>query len=534
MTTIAQLLATTALIMGGTQHPLTAPTDQPPFVNTYMGNAVNGYIVPAGTNEPINRVAVYTPEEFFPTFGSRTFDQSVEAGRGNLNKCVHASSGCVYNTAVGSNAPAAGDTFVIFGYSQSAVVATQVKRDLIAGYDPTNPGATPQTSFVLVANPNRPNGGILERFYPYSIPILGVTFNGATPTNSPTDSKGNYIFPTTDVVRQYDGWGDFPAYPLNLLATANAIAGIYYLHGDYSSVGLGDAVYQGTTGDTRYYIIPTQRLPILRPLAQLGVPDPILAVLDAPLRVLIEAGYARTTNPGVPTLAGLVPLVNPITLLGNVAGSIPVGIDNGLQGIGVGRALGTTPAGPFGVGGPTLPAPPPAAPMMAAATAGGLGPAVTTESTATTDPPASSRSTILAAATAGGAARPATAMQAPTTTQAKPLEPAATGASSPTVEPTPAVGAPAQAAADPPPTQQPATTAAASSTPPVTRAEPDRPKVRGPIEFDAPKPPALPPAGDKPSKGVSNALTGQGSKPAADAGAPAAASAAGGQSSNAA
>jgi hypothetical protein len=34
-----------------------------------------------------------------------------------------------------------------------------------------------------------------------------------------------------------------------------------------------------------------RRLPLLLSLKVIGVPDPILAVLDAPLRVLIEAGY---------------------------------------------------------------------------------------------------------------------------------------------------------------------------------------------------------------------------------------------------
>ena len=36
-----------------------------------------------------------------------------------------------------------------------------------------------------MSNPNRPNGGILERFVGAYIPILGVTFSGAMTTNSP-------------------------------------------------------------------------------------------------------------------------------------------------------------------------------------------------------------------------------------------------------------------------------------------------------------------------------------------------------------
>src|SRR5258705_6927071 len=81
-----QLQAATALIMGGTQHPLLGPTDQPPFVTAYLNNAIDRYIDPAaaagtGTLGPAtNAVAVYGPEEFFPVFGSRTFDDSTAIG----------------------------------------------------------------------------------------------------------------------------------------------------------------------------------------------------------------------------------------------------------------------------------------------------------------------------------------------------------------------------------------------------------------------------------------------------------------------
>jgi hypothetical protein len=71
----------------------------------------------------------------------------------------------------------------VFGYSQSSTVATYEKNYRIAH---RSIGTT--VSFVLTSNPNRPNGGILERFVCLYIPIIGVTFNGATPTNSPIGS----------------------------------------------------------------------------------------------------------------------------------------------------------------------------------------------------------------------------------------------------------------------------------------------------------------------------------------------------------
>ena len=122
-----------------------------------MSNAVTGYINPAaeaptGTGgDPIesvadgdDRYAVITPEQFFPVFGSMTFDDSVVAGLANLSRCVRGSAECDYNEepAVEPGPPAdppiAGDEFVIFGYSQSAVIASLLKQDLI-----DNPSKTP-------------------------------------------------------------------------------------------------------------------------------------------------------------------------------------------------------------------------------------------------------------------------------------------------------------------------------------------------------------------------------------------------------
>jgi hypothetical protein len=177
-----------------------------------------------------------------------------------------------------------GDGDVIFGYSQGAVVASKYKAS-----DPNT-----NITYVLVENPNRPNGGILERFNGLYIPILGVSFNGAVVDNGA---------PTVDISRQYDGWSDFPTYPLNILATANAIAGIVYLHGNTQNftdpavltdiLADGDPRYYQEHGSTTYYVIPTAQLPILMPFRGI-VPDPILNALDTPLRAIIESGYDRT------------------------------------------------------------------------------------------------------------------------------------------------------------------------------------------------------------------------------------------------
>lgn len=351
-TPVAVLVAnTTALVMGGTFHPLTGPRDSPEFVTAYLDNAVDNQIAGAYGDTVTNAVAVYTPEEFFP-LGKLTFDDSVAEGLANLGRCLRAEAGCVYNVdpavtaRVGTVAPQHDDTFVVFGYSQSAAVASLLKRQLI---DAAGPEHLPAT-FMLTANPMRPNGGVLGRFPALTIPILGITFHGATPT---AGVDGAYR--TVDVVRQYDGLGgDFPVRPLNLLATVNALLGYGMLHGETVDAPFSQARFQGREGDTDYYLIGTDLLPLLQPL-QLFVPRPILSALDAPLRVLIEDAYDRDAGPGVPTPARWWPVKDLAGTAAKLIASVPVAVDNLTEGFGFGRVLGTSAPGVFGVGGPDLP-----------------------------------------------------------------------------------------------------------------------------------------------------------------------------------
>src|SRR5262245_44887444 len=329
MTTAIQLQATTALIMGGTWHP--DPNA------AYIADVSQRYINPfADLPYDPPALAVHTPEEFFPVAGSLTFDDSVAGGVVDLQDAVDA------------NTPKADDQVIIFGYSQSGRIATIAKRNFIADYDPADPDATPIAGFVMLANPNKPNGGILERFeFIGTIPFLGITFDGATPTDGPQNPDGGYVAPTKDITFLYDGVADFPVWVLNPLALLNALAGSVYFHGE-SPTADANLIYQGSAGDTDYYIVDHDIVPILRPLATIGVPHFVLSALDAPMRVLIETAYRRDLGPGVPVQASLLPNVNPITLTVNLVRSIPVGIDNALEELGAGRPLGTTRPGPYG------------------------------------------------------------------------------------------------------------------------------------------------------------------------------------------
>lgn len=295
---MAQLLSTTALIMGGTWMTVENPDHMAAMNEAYLGNL------------PANDLRwVQTPEQFWPATGisDMTFDKSVAEGVGNLDDDIHNTTG----------------TKIVVGYSQSATIATKEKRDLAlqsaAGQEVPLPD---ELSFVLVANPNRANGGILARFPGLYIPILDVTFDGATPEDQ---------YQTIDVAREYDLISDFPEYPLNLLATANALAGYVYLHGHYGpdTVDLNApgtiSCCEGST--TTYYLIPTDKLPILQPLRDAGVPPVLVDSVEPVLRVLIDLGYDRTPeNMGKPTPAKLFGPVDPVKLATDLSEAVKEGV----------------------------------------------------------------------------------------------------------------------------------------------------------------------------------------------------------------
>lgn len=300
----------TALIMGGFGNP--GPT--PLYVQEVNNNYINS---PEGALYPgYEAVPQYTPEQFFPVSGltSLTFDQSVAQGVVDLN------NGITQNLA---NGPVG-----VFGYSESATVATDEMRNLIAAGNPD----TSQLGFTLVGDPNNPDGGILERFVGLYIPLLDVSFNGATP-DAPFDTN---IFTI-----QYDGVADAPQYPLDLPSDLNALLGYFYVHSDYPTTPdtafnagsvipcptLSDCVTLPTDGGmTHYYEMLTQNLPLLDPLRSIPfLGNPMADLIQPDLRVIVDLGYGDGYA-NVPTPAGLFPLFNPVT----VGGELLTGAEQGV------------------------------------------------------------------------------------------------------------------------------------------------------------------------------------------------------------
>jgi PE-PPE domain len=287
------------LIMGGTEQPDPVPP-YPMDVNVdYIEpNLQNIY---PGTTDTVT--VLPTPEQLFPLpgFSQLTVGQSMVQGLQDLQ------------TALASEPP--GTDTIVFGYSQSATIATD-ELDEIANGTVSRPPSPAELAFVLVGDPNNPDGGLLERFDGFYVPGFNLAFNGATPDS---------VYPTDVYTHEYDGAADFPQYPLNLLADVNAILGVFYDHdyADLTPAQVATAVVEAVSpgaGDTTYYFIPTQTLPLLEPLAQASAPQWLIDLLTPDLRVLVDMGYGSIGSSlgdeyaNLPTPASLFELVNPITV----------------------------------------------------------------------------------------------------------------------------------------------------------------------------------------------------------------------------
>ncbi|WP_099223771.1 PE family protein [Mycobacterium persicum] len=283
----------TALIMGGTGYPT--------FPAPVLAALDSAYIQPIfGPNNP---VAQYTPEQWWPFIGHLSLDQSIAQGVTALNNGINAE---LQN----------GHDVVVFGYSQSAAVATNEIRALMALPVGQQPDPS-RLAFMMIGNINNPNGGILERYTGLYVPFMDVSFDGATPSNSPYQT---YIY-----TGQYDGYAHNPQYPLNILSDINAFMGIRFVHNAYpvTAADVANAVplptSPGYTGNTHYYMFLTQDLPLLQPLRALPFVGPPLADLIQPdLRVLVDLGYGYGYA-DVPTPASLFGFVNPITVISHLA-----------------------------------------------------------------------------------------------------------------------------------------------------------------------------------------------------------------------
>jgi hypothetical protein len=305
----------TTLVIGGSGTPIPGQTYVSQVVSNFITNPLFNPLFPF---DPSRVQGLNTPEGYYPFTGIKDLPVGVSISRGVT----------ILDQAIQS-AVAGGNTANVLGYSQSAVIASLEMRAL-------NPTDTPGGSaipfghlnFTLLGDPMNPNGGLLERFVGLTIPSGGLDFYGATPGNS---------FPTKIFTQEYDGYADFPQYPIDFLADLNAFFGSAFVHGSYpilTATQLGTAITLPTAGDTTttYYMIPTPNLPLLDPVRAIPfIGNPIADLVQPDLRVLVDLGYGSTTQgwstgpANVPTPFGVIPPVSPGAVVSALAAGTPQG-----------------------------------------------------------------------------------------------------------------------------------------------------------------------------------------------------------------
>lgn len=288
------------------------------------------YLTPHGFTG--TTVPVTTPESLYPFTGpfSMTFDNSTSQGLQIIEDAIKAQ--------IAAGGVSAENPVVVGGYSQSSSIDSLLIPKLADdGIDADN------VHFVLLGDPNNPNGGMLERF---AIPdgsnpdatTLGLTFSGATPSD---------VSPTDVYTYEYDGFADFPKYPINFLSDLNAYLGIIFNHIAYlgltpeqlTPVADGGSLVQlpteATDGLTNYYMILSGSLPLLDPLRLVPfVGNPLADLLQPALSVLVNLGYGSIDNgwsPGyadVPTTLGFLP---DQSVLDQVPAALLAGLQQGVQ-----------------------------------------------------------------------------------------------------------------------------------------------------------------------------------------------------------
>ncbi|TLF69446.1 PE-PPE domain-containing protein [Nocardia asteroides NBRC 15531] len=345
----AALAATTALIVPGTG------TSDPGVAHNFESNAYQHFIDPGarGCSDNSCPGVVFVPVPYDASLWPVISSKGPEASSAKWDPSV--ADGVASLGALAARQLGGDGRVVIFGYSQGSTVASAQK----AGSAGLSQADKDRLAFVLIANPNRPNGGIIERPVRFGgIPVADITFGPPTPTDTG--------IATRDIAMQYDGISDFPAYPLNVLADANALLGTLLIHPSYlqpkgngagSEPKAGAAIYGyrdpaeyiaqqdcatypehcQTHGDTTYVTIPNPdgTLPLLYPLRAIGqhtgntaVTEPAAVLVEPALRVLIETGYNRADY-SAPTPLQFAEPLNPAKMA-TLGTDLPAAIDQGI------------------------------------------------------------------------------------------------------------------------------------------------------------------------------------------------------------
>ena len=164
-------------------------------------------------------------------------------------------------------------TKVVFSYSEGARSVAKWMEQHAGDSDAPSPD---ELSFVLIGNPTRAYGGSDKKAMPQT------------------------QYQVIDVSRQYDPASDFPDDPTNLIALLNSLAAFTVIHTDYEGVDMYDpANIVWKEGNTTYVFVPTENLPLLEPLRNLGLKG-LADALNGPLKEIVERAYDRSYLPTAP------------------------------------------------------------------------------------------------------------------------------------------------------------------------------------------------------------------------------------------
>jgi hypothetical protein len=352
--TAAVTLAATALIVPGTG------THNIETVMGYKENARDRYITPADpacTAAGCTLVGIPYPASFWPiplpgwcpNLSCDTWNESVGTGVTNLD-----------TTLTPYKNPTSTEQVVIFGYSQGGAVVSHEMYNLAS----LDPAVKDRFTVVTIGNIENPQGLWSRLSFLPTIPILNVTFGPQLPTNIGIKSI-NYSF-------EYDPVGDAPLYWGNPLAMLNALAAFEYVHGyyldpnsnaptdslpyGYNDTTLATAIQNAphrTYQDATFVLIPQQgTLPIMQPFMDIAsatgttaLVKPFVDLFSPLTKVLIDLGYNRIANPGIPQMLSILPF-NPFQNWVDVGVKLVVAGVQGVQAFLGDLGVGTTMIAP--------------------------------------------------------------------------------------------------------------------------------------------------------------------------------------------
>jgi hypothetical protein len=255
-------VAATTLFVGGILEPM--------LYEPIMSHALGGMFTGTDpvTNTPWVRQSVPWPAQMAPFLGFMSLGDSVSHGRDNLVAEIAAAQ------------KRDNGSVTVVGASAGSLVVDETLR-----YYQEHPEQAPDpkhVTFVVIADGSRQ-----DAFRPGSLfdSLAGYTYQSPPQT----------AYHVSVVASEYDGFADFPDQPLNLLAVANAVAGMLVLHNgtyfaDISKMTPTSVVTDPETGGTttKYFIAP-QELPLVTLM-------PFLAPIQDQLKQIIDTGYSRNTT----------------------------------------------------------------------------------------------------------------------------------------------------------------------------------------------------------------------------------------------